>query len=76
MIDKWKIMYLPKMQGCEDQYRPGPIGLKDVQGLFYMYAAFLCLSLLGFVMEKWLVKNYKTMMLKVKTMFTKNTSIY
>ena len=56
LVDKWKIMHWPKVQGCEKQSGAESMTLEDVQGVFLIFSAFLFLSCLGLTAENLLHK--------------------
>ena len=56
LVDKWKIMHWPKVQGCEKQSGAEPMGMEDVQGVFLIFSALLFLSCLGLTAENLLHK--------------------
>ena len=56
VVDKWKIMHWPEVQGCEKQSGAESMGMEDVQGVFLIFSALLFLSCLELTAEKLLHK--------------------
>ena len=57
LVAKWKRMHWPKLQGCQKRNNADPMSLEDVQGVFFMFTAFLFIACLELVAEN-LLHNY------------------
>ena len=74
LVEKWKLMHWPKIQDCMEPNTAQPMGLKDVQGLFYMFTAVLFLAIMGFTAESLLHKHrcHRNLMLQTKVHWQQN----
>ena len=52
LLEKWKMMHWPKLQACQKKNSADPMSLEDVQGVFFMFTAFLFIACLELTVEK------------------------
>ena len=57
LVEKWKMMHWPKLQGYRKRSNADPMNLQDVQGVFFMFTAFLFIACLELTVEN-LLHNY------------------